>query len=116
MSNYEIRSGSISTLGKAGQPVIDCRIINNPAFAQSHDGRSGAVLEYVALDREFERVLGRAVKVMASGSRSLVFVCDGGIHRSVACAEHFAAYLRSLGFEVSVTHENLEPKDDTVES
>lgn len=117
MSDFDIRSGSIATPYK-GASVIDCRIIANPSFSSMHDGRSGAVLEYVALDREFERVLGRAVKAMAGGSRCLMFACEGGIHRSVACAEHFSTFLRAMGFEVTVTHENLtaEPEDGTVGS
>ena len=36
-----------------------------------------------------------------------IFGCTGGAHRSVAIAEHLAAFLRQQGHPVSVTHRDL---------
>ena len=108
--------------GHGGGFVFDCRILPNP-------GRIAAYAPLTGRDREVGRFLGedREVRRFLSQARTLVdqavnhhlgrnfsdltvaFGCTGGRHRSVFCAEHLAAHLRSRkDLRIDLQHRELE--------
>lgn len=101
--------------------LFDVRFLPNPYFDEilrPGSGLEGAVSDYVLANdrgtgfldrlRDFVTYLlpfydeeGKAYVTVGIG-------CTGGRHRSVAVAEAVAAYLRSRGRDVTVTHRDVE--------
>ncbi len=100
--------------------VIDCRFLPNPHWVEELRPLTGldtSVVNYVntqpvtadflaRLQSLLELLLPRYVKEGKS-YLSLAFGCTGGRHRSVAVTEHFAAVLRTLGYQPTVLHRDL---------
>lgn len=101
--------------------VLDCRFLPNPHWVpelRQGSGRDEPVRAFVLgqadagpfLDR-LEEMLADLLPAYANEGRSflgIAFGCTGGRHRSVAIAEEFAARLRALGYEVPVTHRDVD--------
>lgn len=101
--------------------VIDCRFLPNPHWIEELRPRTGLdpeVRDYVLgqpitrgfLDR-IDGLLDLLLPAFVAEGKSYLtvsFGCTGGHHRSVAIAEEVAAVLRERGFELRVTHRDLE--------
>lgn len=105
--------------GNGGGFVFDCRVLPNPFWVKelrSFTGRDKPVADFFAKHRtEVEGFLNpvlelvhASVRVYEEDGRGHLFVafgCTGGQHRSVYCAERFAAILRKAGVsEVELVH------------
>lgn len=117
----------VSSFGyKRGVPVdmdliLDCRFLPNPHWdpeLRSLSGRDEKVREFVLGRPGAERfldqlsgMLGDLLPAYAKEGRSflgIAFGCTGGRHRSVAIAEEFAQRLQKLGYDVPVTHRDID--------
>ena len=101
--------------------VIDCRFLPNPHWIEElrpHTGLDDDVRDYVLgqpLSRAFLDQIDALLELLmpayvAEGKSYLTvaFGCTGGHHRSVAIAESVAATLRARGFDLRVTHRDIE--------
>ena len=108
-------------LPREADMVFDARFLPNPYFKpelRGQDGRDEAVSSYLEQQagyREFaERVEDLLEFVMPRfvGEGKSYFTlgigCTGGRHRSVALAERLAAWLRTAGYQATVTHRDLD--------
>lgn len=101
--------------------VIDMRFASNPHWAaelRKHDGRDRPVADYLQADSaamavidSLKAMLGEMLPRMSEEGRPLLtigFGCTGGRHRSVWAAESMSAWLMASGYEVDVTHRELQ--------
>lgn len=89
---------------------VDVRTLRNPHNVmqlRDLDGRNPLVQEYVMHSPGFEAIMATAIKQIELGE-TLAFGCYGGRHRSVACAEIAARYIRETGLPVEVEHTALQ--------
>ncbi|MDY0340984.1 MAG: RNase adapter RapZ [Coriobacteriia bacterium] len=117
---------TVSSFGfKYGVPidadiVMDVRFLPNPYYIQSlrtHTGLDDAVREYVFSKPETGVFLERWLPLvefllpnyLTEGKTALHIAlgCTGGMHRSVALAEHTAVFARELGYTVTVAHRDI---------
>ena len=115
-----ISFGYKSGLPEAADYVFDVRFLRNPHWdlkLRSMTGADDDVFDYIASDEGFG-IFFKGLQVMApqilekavSDARpqlSFAFGCTGGRHRSVACAEHFAKWLKKQGHQVTMDHREL---------
>jgi UPF0042 nucleotide-binding protein len=101
--------------------LFDTRFLPNPFFVDALRGKTGldaevrsyleAVPDYLALRDRIVELLGFLVPQYIREGKSYLTVsigCTGGRHRSVALAEAIGAALRRDGYEVKVSHRDLE--------
>ena len=101
--------------------VFDVRFLPNPYYVpelKEHDGTEGPVRDYVMNAPESHEMLQKLEELLAfsiplyqrEGKSQLVVAvgCTGGRHRSVAIACQLAAYLRSLGYRVELSHRDKD--------
>lgn len=101
--------------------VIDCRFLPNPHWIEElrpHTGLDADVRDYVLgqpLSRAFLEQLDTMLELLlpayvAEGKSylTIAFGCTGGRHRSVAIAEAVARGLRDRGFDLRVTHRDID--------
>jgi len=101
--------------------VFDVRCLPNPFYVpelRSHTGDESCVRDYVMQFPQTRELLDRMEQLVAfqiplfirEGKSQLVIAvgCTGGRHRSVASAEHMAAFLREQGYRVSVLHRDRD--------
>jgi RNase adapter protein RapZ len=117
---------SIGSFGfKYGLPidadvVMDVRFLPNPFYIPKLRHKSGldpAVQEFVLGRQETVRFLERWLPLLedllpnylieGKHHLSIAMGCTGGMHRSVVLAEHTAEYLRSLDYDVTVSHRDI---------
>jgi UPF0042 nucleotide-binding protein len=122
----DVLSISIGSFGfKYGLPidadvVMDVRFLPNPFYIPKLRHKSGldpAVKEFVLRREETVRFLERWLPLLqdllpnylieGKHHLSVAMGCTGGMHRSVVLAEHTADYLRSLGYDVTVSHRDI---------
>ena len=115
-----ISFGYKSGLPEAADYVFDTRFLRNPHWdhaLRSMTGKDEDVFTYIASDQGFDilfkglqamvpHILERAIQD-ARPQLSFAFGCTGGRHRSVACAEHFAQWLKKEGHHVVMDHREL---------
>jgi RNase adapter protein RapZ len=118
---------TVSSFGfKYGLPldadmVVDVRFLPNPHWVPELRPRTGQdpeVREYVLGRKDTARFLERLKELLevalpgfvTEGKQYLTVAvgCTGGKHRSVAIAEELAAWLRSSGFGVHLTHRDVD--------
>lgn len=100
--------------------VFDVRFLPNPHYVEALkplSGRDRSVVEYVFKWPVTQRFVEKIEQLLhflmphfaAEGKAHLVLAigCTGGQHRSVALADHFGAFLRSLGYRVRVDHRDV---------
>jgi RNase adapter protein RapZ len=121
---------SVSSFGfKFGVPaeaewMVDARMVRNPFWVlelRPHTGLEAPVRDYVLGDPVARELIDRTHALLlwsaqrfAERGRELLHVsvgCTGGRHRSVAIVEAVAALLRHDGFEVAVSHRDLDKPD-----
>ncbi len=119
-------SVTVSSFGfKYGIPidadiVMDVRFLPNPFYVARLRHKSGlepAVKRFVLERDETKRFMDRWLPLLADlmpsylieGKHhlSIALGCTGGMHRSVVLAEQTADHLRSLGYDISVTHRDI---------
>jgi UPF0042 nucleotide-binding protein len=117
---------TVSSFGfKYGLPidadiVMDVRFLPNPFYVaklRHKTGLESAVQRFVMDRPETQAFLDRWLPLLGDllpnylieGKHHLAIAlgCTGGMHRSVVLAERTAAHLRSLDYDVSVTHRDL---------
>jgi UPF0042 nucleotide-binding protein len=117
---------TVSSFGfKYGLPidadiVMDVRFLPNPFYVAKLRHKTGLepVVQRFVMDRpETQAFLDRWLPLLGDllpgylieGKHHLAIAlgCTGGMHRSVVLAERTAAHLRSLDYDVSVTHRDL---------
>ncbi|MHB1017367.1 MAG: RNase adapter RapZ [Coriobacteriia bacterium] len=117
---------TVSSFGfKYGVPidadiVMDVRFLPNPYYIhrlRTKTGLDRAVHEYVFgkpetgvfLERWLPLVEFLLPNYLSEGKTALHIAlgCTGGMHRSVALAEHTAAFARTLGYTVTVAHRDI---------
>ena len=106
--------------GNGGGFVFDCRALPNPFWVKELRGFTGCdkpiadffsthqseVACFLNPIRELVLASVRAYEEDGRGHLFVAFGCTGGRHRSVYCAEKFAAILRESGVcEVQITHD-----------
>lgn len=90
--------------------VLDCREIRNPHSLQRLRRLTGLdqeVRQYVFEDARAWHLLKQGEQAILEG-RDVAFGCLGGKHRSVALAYALGETAREHGFEVEVTHRELD--------
>ena len=119
-------SVTVSSFGfKYGIPidadiVMDVRFLPNPFYVARLRHKSGlepAVKRFVLERDETKRFMDRWLPLLADlmpsylieGKHhlSIALGCTGGMHRSVVLAEETADHLRSLGYDISVSHRDI---------
>ncbi len=119
-------SVTVSSFGfKYGIPidadiVMDVRFLPNPFYVARLRHKSGlepAVKRFVLERDETKRFMERWLPLLADlmpsylieGKHhlSIALGCTGGMHRSVVLAEQTADHLRTLGYDISVTHRDI---------
>jgi RNase adapter protein RapZ len=117
---------SIGSFGfKYGLPidadvVMDVRFLPNPFYIPKLRHKSGldpTVREFVLGREETARFLERWLPLLedllpnylieGKHHLSIAMGCTGGMHRSVVLAEYTAEYLRSLHYDVTVSHRDI---------
>jgi UPF0042 nucleotide-binding protein len=101
--------------------VMDVRFLPNPYYIRElrdHSGLEGNVREFVLGRAETTDFLGRWFALLDTvvpgyieeGKQhlSVVLGCTGGMHRSVVLAESTAQHLREHGWQVSVSHRDID--------
>ena len=101
--------------------VIDCRFLPNPHWIEElrpHTGLDEDVRDYVlgqplsaAFLDQIDAMLELLMPAYIAEGKSyltVAFGCTGGRHRSVAIAEAVASSLRSRGFDLRVTHRDID--------
>ena len=113
--------------------VFDARFLANPHYVAALkplSGRDRAVQEYVEADPDYsafasgiKALLGPLLPRYEKEGKSYLTVavgCTGGRHRSVFLAETIAAWLKTLGRNVTLAHRDLPaepgPRDDGAKS
>lgn len=108
--------------------VFDMRFLPNPFWVEglkNKTGIDGEVADYVLgsessgitasqfLDDQLTIVCKTFAGFLHENKQNitLAFGCTGGRHRSVACAEHWYNNLRNLGYNVSITHRDIDLGD-----
>jgi UPF0042 nucleotide-binding protein len=107
--------------------VFDVRFLRNPHYVdrlRPKTGRDAEVGAYIEADPDFHRLFdalcGWLDELLPRYERegksylTIAFGCTGGRHRSVFCAERFAARLRSNGRHVELAHRDLDRSADLV--
>ena len=98
------------------------RCLPNPYYVpelKEHDGTEGPVRDYVMktprkamrCPQKLEELLAFSIPLYQREGKSQLAVavgCTGGRHRSVAIACQLAAYLRSLGYRVELSHRDKD--------
>ena len=105
---------------REGDLVFDVRFLPNPFYIPElghHTGLDQDVKDFVLnhpVTQEFVAKVTDMLKFLlpnyiTEGKHRLVIAigCTGGAHRSVAIAEYTAAYLKELGYSVSVNHRDI---------
>lgn len=92
--------------------VFDCRDLANPYKVDALrplDGRDERVQKYVMNCASAQEMLAQLTDTVPGRKdiQRIAFGCLGGRHRSVAMVEVFAARLRKLGENPTITHMNL---------
>jgi RNase adapter protein RapZ len=104
--------------------MVDARMVRNPFWVlelRPHTGLEESVREYVLGDPVASELIDHAHALLlwsarrfAERGRELLNVgvgCTGGRHRSVALVEVLAERLRQDGFEVKVSHRDIDKPD-----
>ncbi|TCL01100.1 UPF0042 nucleotide-binding protein [Shimia isoporae] len=107
-------------LPKSADMVFDCRFLRNPhwnAELRPMDGGDAPVGAYVAADPAYQPFCDSLMTMVSallpsyiSEGRShlmIAFGCTGGRHRSVFVADSVAAALAQQGWQVSISHREL---------
>ena len=115
------RYNPLRALPQDADLVFDVRCLPNPYYVpelKEHDGTEGPVRDYVMNAPESHEMLQKLEELLAfsiplyqrEGKSQLVVAvgCTGGRHRSVAIACQLAAYLRSLGYRVELSHRDKD--------
>lgn len=127
--SFSYRNG----LPREADIVFDARFLANPHYVAALkplSGRDRAVQEYVEADPDYsafasgiKTLLGPLLPRYEKEGKSYLTVavgCTGGRHRSVFLAETIAAWLKTLGRNVTLAHRDLpaepEPRDDGARS
>ncbi len=105
--------------------VQDVRFLPNPFYIDGLKNKTGIcteVQDYVKdspvtaeyLSRLKEFILSYARLYLSGDKDSLVIAvgCTGGRHRSVTVAEEIYGYFKDLGYNVSVSHRDMEKGDN----
>ncbi len=105
--------------------VLDLRFLPNPYWdpqLRPFSGRDACVADFVLKQPDTLRFLAFAQPLLtfvcaawAKTSREelrIALGCTGGRHRSVALAEHLAAWLRQEGYEVTCRHRDMLRETD----
>ncbi len=105
--------------GNGGGFVFDCRALPNPFWEESlrdFTGRDKPVIDFFGRHREevqafllpVRSLVQNSIRAYEHDGRDTLFVafgCTGGRHRSVYCAESFAAFLRECeDVDVELVH------------
>ena len=106
------------------QPLITyltCDFLRNPhwdAGLRALTGQDDEVFDYIAADYGFGSFFTGLYQlfppILSASIRDgrpqlmIAFGCTGGRHRSVACATHFANWLRKEGISVTLQHRELD--------
>ncbi len=101
--------------------VLDARFLPNPYYVETLRDRNGLdreVADYVFQSAAAEEFMGHLKKLIAfllpqyveegKSSFTIAVGCTGGHHRSVAVAAALAEMIRALGFNVKLSHRDLE--------
>ena len=127
--SFSYRNG----LPREADIVFDARFLANPHYVAALkplSGRDRAVQEYVEADPDYsafasgiKALLGPLLPRYEKEGKSYLTVavgCTGGRHRSVFLAETIAAWLKTLGRNVTLAHRDLPaepgPRDDGAKS
>ncbi len=105
----------------AADYVFDVRFLRNPhwdAGLRALTGQDDEVFDYIAADYGFGSFFTGLYQlfppILSASIRDgrpqlmIAFGCTGGRHRSVACATHFANWLRKEGISVTLQHRELD--------
>ena len=120
--NVEIMSfGFKRGLPREADLVFDVRFLTNPFYIEAlkyHTGLDADVRDFVLehpVTKEFlERMTGLLSFLLPNylneGKHRLVIAigCTGGAHRSVAITERLGAYLKEQGYQVDISHRDLQ--------
>ena len=100
--------------------VMDVRFLPNPFYVaklRHKTGLEAAVRDFVNARPETQRFMASWLPLLGDllpgylieGKHhlSITLGCTGGMHRSVVLAEQTAAYLRSLGYDISLNHRDI---------
>jgi UPF0042 nucleotide-binding protein len=103
--------------------VYDCRFLKNPYWIpelRAMNGTDAPVAAHVATDPRYEafaqQVLDLSLLILPACREegkshfSIAFGCTGGQHRSVTLAESHALRLAEAGWQVSIRHRELGPR------
>ena len=117
----ELRSFGFQYGSEIGALVFDARFIPNPYYVDSLrplDGRDKACEDYVfsfPITQKIFHQLKDIILTMAEGSREkdsqglkICIGCTGGKHRSVALIEALAREIKAIGYQVSISHREME--------
>ncbi len=101
--------------------VFDVRCLPNPFYIEElreHTGLEECVKNYVMEAEESQEFLKKVLNLLEfsvplyakEGKSRLVIAvgCTGGKHRSVTIAEEIYSFLKSLGYDVTVSHRDIE--------
>ena len=101
--------------------VIDARLLTNPFYEvglASLDGRDKLVADFLQNDSlwdKFSASIRKQIELSIEGflnaSRNYFTIacgCTGGQHRSVFLAQYLCDWLKSMGYEVSLEHRELD--------
>jgi len=110
--------------GNGGGFVFDCRSLPNPGRIpqmRSLTGRDPEVISMLENTAEVDVFLEGVENLVINAAKnyqqrnfsdlSVAFGCTGGRHRSVYCAERLAAELSEDGYEVFLSHRQMERED-----
>ena len=116
LSSFGFKRG----LPRQADLVYDVRFLPNPFYIEGlgrHTGLDEDVRTFVLENAVTKEFLARLEDMLAfllphyqeEGKHRLAIAigCTGGAHRSVAIAEYLGAFLRGLGYQVSVSHRDL---------
>lgn len=107
--------------GHGGGFVFDCRALPNPHWDEAlrpFRGNQPPVMAFMESHPEVATFAGHAAEMVLASARvyagmgrdrlMVSFGCTGGRHRSVYQAEQLAGLLRKEGFQVTLTHLDIE--------
>ncbi len=100
--------------------VFDVRCLPNPFYVpelKNHTGLEKPVRDYVMQFEEAEALLCKLKDMFdfllplylkeGKSQLTVAFGCTGGRHRSVCFAENIGSYLKSAGYNVSISHRDI---------